>query len=283
MKVLTFDVEEWFHVLDNSSTKTENEWEGYERRLDLNIEKILKLLEEKGQKATFFSLGWVARNYPHIIRKIHEQGHELATHSDRHQLVYEQGREEFQEDLKRSIGAIGEVTGEKVRAYRSPGFSILEQNKWAFDILAESGIEIDCSIFPAQRAHGGFSSFGHARPAIIHTRNSSLKEFPINVYPVLGKSIIFSGGGYFRLIPYPLINYMARNSEYVMTYFHPRDFDPRQPVIKDLSFIRKFKSYCGLKGAFAKLQKLLDDFEMVDLRQAEQRIDWEEVDNIKLS
>ena len=70
MNILTFDIEEWFHILDNQSTKKEKNWDNYDYRLDANMERIFKLLESKNQKATFFCLGWVARKFPHIIKKI---------------------------------------------------------------------------------------------------------------------------------------------------------------------------------------------------------------------
>ena len=276
MNILTFDIEEWFHVLDNESTKTENEWSKYQKRLDKNIEQILGLLGKYNQKATFFCLGWVAREYPNIIRSLSEKGYEIASHSDKHQLAYEQNKKEFAEDIRSSIESIEDIIGKKVRSYRAPGFSIKSENKWVFEILAENGIEIDCSIFPAKRSHGGFAAFGHARPVWIETNGIRLKEFPINLYYVAGKSLVFSGGGYFRLLPYSIIAYMVRDSDYVMTYFHPRDFDKEQPLIKELNFMRRFKSYYGLKNTFKKLEMLINEFDFVDLSMAEKKNNWDE-------
>ncbi|MGD9170102.1 MAG: polysaccharide deacetylase family protein [Candidatus Thiodiazotropha sp.] len=282
MNILTFDVEEWFHILDNDSTKSEKQWLRYEHRLNQNMERIFELLERKQQKATFFCLGWVAREYPNIVKRIHSQGYEIATHSDKHQLAYNQNISEFTEDLKCSIGSIEDITSKKVYSYRAPGFSLKEENKWVFDILQEYGIEVDCSIFPADRAHGGFPSFGHAKPAWVETNGTQIKEFPINLYKIFGKNLIFSGGGYFRLLPYWLITQMTTHSEYVMTYFHPRDFDATQPVIKDISFARKFKSYYGLGSAFQKLEKLITDFNFIDLETAVSKVDWDDAPVIKI-
>lgn len=282
MKILTFDIEEWFHILDNDSTKTEEQWSSYEKRLDANMERIFELLNRKNQKATFFCLGWIAREYPHIIRRIHEEGYEIATHSDTHQLAYEQSRREFAEDLRRSIGSIEQITGVKVKAYRAPGFSLKEENKWVFEELAANGIEMDCSIFPAARSHGGFASFGHAQPAIVEMNGIKLKEFPINLYEIAGRNLIFSGGGYFRLLPYWMIAYMMKYSDYVMTYFHPRDFDPAQPMIEDLGAMRKFKSYYGLGSAFGKLERVINDFEFIDLHTAAGKVDWEKTRIIQI-
>lgn len=280
MKILTFDIEEWFHILDNDATKTEAEWEGFESRIHGNMDKIHGMLGN--QKATFFCLGWVARKFPEVLKEIDQRGHEIATHSDLHQLAYEQNRQTFEQDLERSIKSIEDVIGKKVRAYRAPGFSLMEQNKWVFEILMKNGIEIDASIFPAERSHGGFAQFGHAEPCWIDIDGMRMKEFPINLSSFAGKNLIFSGGGYFRLFPYPLLNIMTKNSDYVMTYFHPRDFDAEQPMVPGLNFIRKFKSYYGLKGCLPKLNKLIKKHEFVDIRTAEASIDWEKAKVVKL-
>jgi polysaccharide deacetylase family protein (PEP-CTERM system associated) len=280
MNILTFDIEEWFHILDNESTKCESQWGKYEYRLEANTERILTLLQEESQTATFFVLGWVARKFPQIVRLIHESGYEIATHSDMHQLAYMQTRTQFEADLQRSIQCISELTGEPVTSYRAPGFSLKQENAWVFDALAENGITIDCSVFPALRAHGGFKEFGQSRPAIVCRNGFEIKEFPINVFTALGRNVIFSGGGYFRLIPYPLIRHLVRKSDYVMTYFHPRDFDARQPVIDGLSPVRRFKSYYGLSQSLAKLRRMIRDFDFIDLRDADRAVDWDSVNKI---
>ena len=282
MNILTFDIEEWFHLLDHPSTKSDKEWSNFEYRLDANMNRILNLLEKKNQKATFFCLGWVAEMYPHIIKQLDSMGYEIATHSSRHQLAYEQTKDEFKEDLHKSICNLENITGKKTKIYRAPGFSIKEENKWVFDELINQGIEIDCSIFPAKRAHGGFEKYGHAKPSLLETNNRTIKEFPINLLQILNKSIVFSGGGYFRLLPYPIIKLLTKNSDYVMSYFHPRDFDDTQPMIEDLSAIRKFKSYYGLKGSLSKLEKFISDFEFIDINEANNRIDWNNTKKISI-
>lgn len=274
MNILTFDIEEWFHILDNASTRTEQDWSSYEYRLDENMDRIFELLDRKNQKATFFCLGWVARQFPHVLRKIDQMGFDIATHSDLHQLAYEQNKMEFSEDLERSIKSIEDVVGKKVTTYRAPGFSIREDNKWVFESLVKHGIEIDCSIFPAKRSHGGFENYGHAQPSMLEIGNARIKELPISIFNFGGNNLIFSGGGYFRILPYWMIKYMMKQSDYVMTYFHPRDFDPNQPIIAGLSVARKFKSYVGLGAAFNKLEKLIDDFDFIDVKQADSNIDW---------
>lgn len=283
MYILTFDIEEWFHILDNEATKHESSWYGFETRICRNIEQILKLLHKHGQSATFFCLGWMAKTHPDVLRAIDRDGHEIATHSHLHQLIYEQTPQAFRNDLVASVRAIEHCIGKKVRAFRAPGFSITRESTWAFEILAEEGIEVDCSIFPTRRAHGGFPCFGVAEPAIIQGRDFMLKELPLNVHSFLGQPFVFSGGGYFRILPYRLIRSLMHRSPYVMTYFHPRDFDPNQPRMRELSALRKFKSYYGLGSAFQKLDRLLTDFPFINLRTAADTVDWSAVKTILIA
>lgn len=282
MNVLTFDIEEWFHILDNESTKTITEWGNYETRIHANMERIFKLLEQTNTRATFFILGWITEAFPEVVKEIIARGYEVGTHSRMHQLVYEQTPTEFEEDLEHAIKTLEDITGQKVKYFRAPGFSITENEKWAFEILVKYGIEIDSSIFPASRAHGGFRSYKYAVPSVIRYNGHELKELPINSITIVGAPVIFSGGGYFRLFPYHLIKKWTSLSEYTMSFLHPRDFDPEQPVIPELSAFRCFKSYVGLKSAESKLKRWLSDFAFVDIHSAVTMINWSKVPVVNL-
>ena len=282
MNILTFDIEEWFHILDNNSTKTEKDWSKYESRIHQNMDRIHEVLDNANAKASFFVLGWIAEKYPDLIRDICNRGYEIGSHTSLHQLVYEQDRKGFYQDVDRSTKVLEDISGKKVTMFRAPGFSITEQNKWAFEVLYELGITIDCSVFPSGRAHGGFPTYGVAEPSILRYNGIQLKEFPINTYQVFNKLLIFSGGGYFRLFPYSFIKRWTQNSDYVMSYFHPRDFDPDQPMIQGLSALRQFKSYVGLKTSKNKLNSWLTDFEFIDISTANNLINWEKAKIIQL-
>lgn len=274
MHILTFDIEEWFQLLEHPATRTPEQWRTYEERIIRNTDRILQLLANTGQAATFFVLGWIAEKYPDVVRKIENNGHEVGLHSFNHILAWEQSRNSFRQDTQRGIKVIEDITGKKVSIYRAPGFSINESTLWALEILIESGITTDASIFPAARAHGGFRSFPVDRPCLIDFQGFQIKEFPINAGMLAGNRIIFSGGGYFRLWPYFAIRMLTLNSDYVMSYFHPRDFDATQPMLKGLSYIRKFRSYYGLSATEEKLMHWLSDFSFTDLRTASASFDW---------
>ncbi len=283
MNVLTFDIEEWFHVLDNGSTKSEKQWINFEYRLEHNLDKLLNILQKYDQKATFFCLGWLTKNHRHIIEKIDNYGYEIATHSNMHQLVYEQKIDIFDKDIESSIKSLEDITGKKIRAYRAPGFSLKDENRWVFESLYKHGIEIDCSIFPAPRAHGGFKNYLTNGPSIIKFNgNKQIKELPMSLMNIFSKKIVFSGGGYFRFFPYPMIKYLMQSSDYNMTYFHPHDFDKNRPIIDELSYLRKLKSRVGAANALDKLEKLIQDFDFIDLDEADKLIDWDSVQKISL-
>ena len=227
-------------------------------------------------------MGWIAEKHPDVIRQIHAQGHHIGCHSYQHELAFRFDREGFKNDTVKAKKLIEDVIGESVNAYRAPAFSITSKNLWALEVLCELGFKYDCSILPAPHDYGGFPDFGVAEPVLLKLKNGAqLKEFPINVRSVFGKHLVFSGGGFFRLFPYSLIKYWAKKSSYMMTYFHTRDFDPGQPVIQSLPLIRKFKSYVGLSTSFKKLQHLLQDFDFVNVKEADNLVEWENTRVIK--
>ena len=281
MNILTFDIEDWFHILDNKKTKSIKEWNNFDSRIHHGMNIIYKILDQTNLKATFFVVGWMAEKYPEIIREISNRGYEIGSHTHLHQLAYHQNKQTFFNDVEKSIKTIEDHIGEKVNSFRAPGFSITKKNKWAFEVLHELGITKDSSVFPASRAHGGLPSYESAVPSIIEYNGIKLKEFPINTHKVLGKPFIFSGGGYFRLLNYKIIKNWTLQSEYIMTYFHPRDFDVNQPIVPGLSPYRHFKSYVGIKKCKSKLERWLNEFHFIDLNQADQLINWSQVPIVK--
>lgn len=280
MNILTFDIEDWYNCDFISGNF---DWSHYEVRIYQGVDRILEELEKRGLKGTFFCLGWIAEHHPDVIRAIHRQGHHIGCHSYQHELAFRMDEKSFKADTLKAKQLIEEVIGEEVNAFRAPGFSITRHNTWALRSLAEMGFRYDCSMFPAPHDYGGMPSYGDGIPKRIDVGDGLwVKEFPINVHTLWGKHLVFSGGGFFRLFPYGLIDRWAKECDYMMTYFHPRDFDTGQPVIKTLPLKRRFKSYVGIKGAFAKFRRLLDNYEFCNVEEADGRIDWSKAPILKL-
>lgn len=283
MKILTFDIEDWFHIIQKYPDNILERWSNYEVRIHNGMDRIFKILDDNNLKATFFILGYIARKHPEIVKQIHDLGYEVGAHSDMHKAAYRQTRKEYTQDLTDCINSLENITGEKVVSYRAPGFSIKKENVWVFDVLHELGVKYDASIFPATREDGGFDDFSESIPAIIKYNGIQIKEFPMSVNTVFGHKFTVTGGGYFRSFPYRLMRKLITNADYTMTYFHPRDFDPKQPMLEGLSLKRKFKSYYNLSKSYIKLKQLVYDFDFIDMREANTLIDWKNAPIVDLS
>ena len=281
MNILTIDIEDWFHILDQEETSY-SKWASYEVRIHNNVDRILEMLDSHYVKATFFCLGWIAEQYPEVIKKIHSSGHHIGSHSNLHVLANKVNYKEFSEDLKASINNIEDLIGVKVDTYRAPGFSINEDSGYVFELLYKNGIKTDSSFFCSTHTHGGVSKKIKPKPLLLNFKGSIIYEFPISSYNFVYR-IPFTGGGYFRFIPYPFIQYFFKNSNYNVSYFHPRDFDSGQPVIKDFSFIRKFKSYYGLNSSFSKFKSLIKSFDFISLEDAMHVVNWNKTEKINLN
>jgi hypothetical protein len=79
----------------------------------------------------------------------------------------------------------------------------------------------------------------------------------------MGRTMPFSGGGYLRLFPMPLVKRGYRQNHAAgrpgMSYIHPREIDPDQPRLK-LPWKKYFKYYVGIKGCEGKLREVLRTF-----------------------
>lgn len=280
MNILTFDVEDWYNC---DFISEDFDWDKWEYRVDKALLPLLDELDKRRLKGTFFCLGWLAEKHPDIICEIDKRGHQIGCHSYQHELSFRFTQEQFVEDTLKAKRLIEKVIGKEINAFRAPGFSVTEKNTWVIEKLVEMGFMYDCSVFPAHHDYGGMPHYGTSEPALLRTRKgSTIKEFPINIHVVAGKNIVFSGGGFFRFFPYWLIKKWGKDSKYMMTYFHPRDFDTGQPKVQGLPIVRQFKSYVGIQGAFNKWKRLLDDFSFVNVEAADKLIDWNMARTIEL-
>jgi len=292
MNILSFDIEEWAWA-KAEGFGTEEKYREYDAYLD----RILNTLDERGTKATFFCTGLMATDFPKVIKLIQSRGHEIGCHSHRHTWMNKMTEAEAREDTHAAMDALEQCIGEKVRSYRAPAFSIGENNKWIFEILAENGIEYDASIFPTARDFGGFANFGKKEPCTIEYKGIKMKEFPICTTRIAGKEVAFSGGGYFRFFPLWFVKSRIDSCDYSMFYFHIGDMIPERRGVMTRSeyenyfkesgslknrYLRYFKTNVGKSGAFAKMISLIQRTDFISLSQAEKRIDWKKIGTVVL-
>jgi polysaccharide deacetylase family protein (PEP-CTERM system associated) len=259
LNALSFDIEDWFHIVGIDALSDPASWPNLPTIVVERTRFILNLLREHNTRATFFILGWIADRYPEIVRDIAGAGHEIASHGHMHERVYTQTREQFRDDLRRSLDAISRGASAPIRGYRAPSFSITPGTEWAFDVIAEQGFTYDASLFPAKRGHGGYPC--PEEPHSLTTPSGKpLRELPMSVGRFGPARMAYSGGGYMRLLPLSLIERGIAQSNRAgrpcVTYLHPRDFASDQPR-PPMPIYRRFKSYVGLSTTEGKLRALL--------------------------
>jgi len=266
--VLTVDVEDWFHILDVPSAPPLAEWAEMPSHVEKNFLRMLDLFSDHRATATCFFIGWVAERFPHLVREAAGRGHEIASHSYAHRLVYQMTRDEFYQDALRARKVLEDIAAVPVVGYRSAGFSVTDKTQWFFEALAEAGYEYDSSVFPAPREHGGMHA-AQRGPHRVAAGSKSILEFPITVADLLGRPLCFFGGGYLRLFPHWLIRRMSHRvlgeGRPVVFYIHPREIDPAHPRLP-MGLRRRFKSYVNLRSTENKLRRILTEFPVTSFR-----------------
>jgi polysaccharide deacetylase family protein (PEP-CTERM system associated) len=148
--ILTIAVEDYFHVAALRGAIRRKHWERLEPRLEANLDDVLVLLDRYGARATFFVFGWIADSQPHLIRRIVEQGHEVASRGYWPRGLRGVLRADFLDDLRRAKEALENAGSNRIVGYRAAAW-IREEDRWILDVLAEEGYAYDSSINPILR------------------------------------------------------------------------------------------------------------------------------------
>jgi polysaccharide deacetylase family protein (PEP-CTERM system associated) len=261
---MTVDVEDYFQVSAFERHISRESWDSMPCRIERNMDRVLSMLDAAHTKATFFTLGWIAKRYPGVVRRIVENGHELASHGSDHYRITDQTPERFRNDVVSAKKLLEDLGGLEVIGYRAPSFSIGEKNLWALDVLAETGHVYSSSIYPIHHDHYGMPLAPRFR---YRPRGpSGILEIPATTVSVLGRNLPASGGGYFRLLPYAasrfLVNRVNRSDlEPTVFYFHPWEIDPSQPRQSGVGAKTRFRHYVNLSRMEGKIVSLLKSFE----------------------
>lgn len=274
--VLTVDVEDWYtSSLDVLPGAEKDRGRKPDASVVPNTDTLLGLLAAHRHSATFFVLGTVAEHYPEVVRAIQDAGHEVGLHGYDHRLVYDMTPDTFRADLQRCRDLVQAAGVNGPFGYRAPYFSITRKSLWAIDVLAEEGIAYDASIFPISRSLYGIPD----APTIPHTvygstQTKRLWEFPPSTVRLLRRNLPFSGGGYLRVLPYPVVRQCikrvnARNMPAIM-YMHPYELDPDDTAIPNT--VARGVSYhfqrLNRERNPRKIRQLLSEFEFVSIRDA---------------
>ena len=269
INALSFDVEDWYQIVYKQMVGKETK---PSLTVNANVLRILSILAEHQVKATFFIVGTTAEAHPKLIKEVHDQGHEIASHSYTHQTLFQHTPDSFRTDLRLSLSVLEAITGEKPLGFRAPAFSITEETLWALDILKEEGVEYDSSIFPIKHRRYGIPTAPRFPYRIETPSGDGIIEFPLSTYCLAGKRFPFCGGGYIRLLPCFVVETAIQKlnsaGNPVILYFHPYEFSKEGGSIATGNFKTnlKFRLYkasqnWGRTRSERKLRTLLTHFE----------------------
>jgi polysaccharide deacetylase family protein (PEP-CTERM system associated) len=261
---LSVDVEDWFQVGAFENVIGRDSWDGLSDRVERNCNAILDMFAEADVHATFFTLGWVAKRHPALIRRITEAGHEMASHGWDHARVFTLDAKSFAADIDKSRKVIEDACGVRVTGYRAPSFSIDQRTPWAYMVLAEQGFDYSSSVAPISHDHYGWRDA--PRFAFKPLPWSDLIEIPVTTAEFGGKRLAAGGGGFFRVLPYAFSRWAirqvnSRDLRPAVFYFHPWEIDPDQPRVPNASIKSKLRHYTNLEGMAGKLRQLVGEFQ----------------------
>lgn len=255
---LTVDVEDWFHVCGHDLSADTPPQQGHV--MD-TVALVLQLLRSCGVRGTFFMLGSVAQQHPDLAPQIVAAGHELASHGWSHRLVTELSPDEFSAELERTADLLEQQTGQQVRGFRAPRWSLCRRKTpWAFDILARQGYRYDSSLTPLP-AIG--DPRGPRNPHRIGTASGAIWELPPLVTATPFGNLPTGGGWGFRFFPFGVIrrtlqSYQQHGRPGIL-FLHPRELDPQGPRLA-LGLLREFVAYGPRSSAAGRLESLLSAF-----------------------
>ena len=257
----TCDVEDYFQVSALSPHFPREGWDAVPCRVERNVDRILEMLDGHGARGTFFTLGWIAERFPQLVRRIADNGHEVASHGYSHERASAMMPEAFSADIRLAKAVLEDITGRPVSGYRAPSFSIGTGNLWAHDCIAEAGYAYSSSVYPVKHDHYGIPD----APRFPWRLANGLVEVPVTTVRAFGRNWPAGGGGFFRLLPYSLSRWQiarvnADDRRPAIFYFHPWEIDPEQPRVREASAKTRFRHYVNLERTAARLDRLLSDF-----------------------
>jgi polysaccharide deacetylase family protein (PEP-CTERM system associated) len=273
---LSVDVEDWFQVGAFENVIDRGDWDSLSLRVEDNVLRILDLFDAADVKATFFTLGWVAKRNGPLMRKIVERGHELASHGYDHARVFNFDRKQFAGDIKLARMILEDAAGVPITGYRAPSFSIDGRTPWAYMELAEQGYAYSSSVAPVTHDHYGWPEA--PRFAFKPLPWADLIEIPVTTAILGGKRVAAGGGGFFRVLPYAFSRWAIRQvnrreQRPAVFYFHPWEIDPDQPRVGHAPMRSKLRHYTNLDKMAEKLSELVHEFawgrmDMIACREA---------------
>jgi hypothetical protein len=216
---LTIDIEEItdtnFNILWKQNIKLD---------YDKLINDWINLCDSLNIKSTCFVLGSFAKKYPHLIKKLYDNNHEIASHGNNHKLVYDMSLAQWEDSLIKSKDILEDITNNKITGYRSASWSLPFEKKY-YQILAKNGYKYSSSYFPMKTYMYG-NSINKKQPFKISTPSGDIME-----YPIIKNIIPFSGGFYLRVLPMFILKQLFKRTNNTIIYIHPYEIMSKNLLI----------------------------------------------------
>lgn len=222
LAAFTVDVEDWYQsTIDFDAPVSE--------RVVGNVRRILAMLDACGTKGTFFVQGLVARRFPSLVQRLVVEGHEVQSHGYSHRPLFGMDRSTLRLELEAARKSVEDATGSAVTSFRAPDFSIVRENLWALEVIAETGFHVDSSIFPIKMRRYGISGWRCDPQRLRLPGGAELLEVPVATWGSERVRVPIGGGGYFRLLPQAVLEHGLRSciadGRPPVVYCHPYEFN----------------------------------------------------------
>jgi polysaccharide deacetylase family protein (PEP-CTERM system associated) len=229
--LVSVDVEDYYHEAPGGEEVFLRD--GLPSNLPRNTDQLLDLFAERSVRATFFVLSCTAPRLLPQVRRMVEEGHEVASHGHAHARATWIKPEDFREDVRKGKAILEDITGGEIRGYRAPYFAITEESLWALDEVREAGFAYDSSVCPVKNFAYGVPD----APEGPHRLTNGLIEIPLPQTRVLGYRFMVGGGFYLRAYPFWFTRLLLRMRDRSLPrvfYIHTWEWEDRSLNLWDL-------------------------------------------------
>tara|TARA_B110000114_G_scaffold133667_1_gene140115 strand:+ start:428 stop:1270 length:843 start_codon:yes stop_codon:yes gene_type:complete len=238
--VFSIDVEEWYHLEYFKNSKTDKK-----KSVMDGLHTFIKIVDKHNIKASFFIVGELIQTLKKTIKKLDIEGHDIGLHSYFHKRPVVQNINEFIKDTKDTISEMKSILPNNSFGYRSPCFAI---DRERLDEVIKLGIKYDASKI-TQKEHPLYVNLdldGFEKQERDIYKKDFFKVFEVSTIKFLGVNIPIAGGGYLRIIPWPiyiwLLKKYLKESTFINFFIHPFELSSMNfDLPENTPYITKFR------------------------------------------
>lgn len=217
--VFSIDVEEWYHLEYFKNSKRDKK-----KSVMDGLHTFIKIVDKHNIKASFFIVGELIQTLKKTIKNLDIEGHDIGLHSYFHKRPVVQNINEFIKDTKDTLSEMKSILPNNSFGYRSPCFAI---DRERLDEVIKLGIQYDASKI-TQKEHPLYVNLdldGFEKQERDIYKKDFFKVFEVSTIKFLGVNIPIAGGGYLRIIPWPiyiwLLKKYLKESTFINFFIHP--------------------------------------------------------------